>query len=351
MNNEFFEALILLEKEKGISKDYLLEKIQNAIMITVKRYYGAVDNVIVDVNEEKRNFTVAIRKEVVEEVEDPATQIILEDALKVTKRAKLGGFVDVKLETKQFGRIAAQTAKHVIRQGIREAERGQVFEEFQSKHHEIVSATVLKIDPKRGNATIEIGKNEAMLPKSEMLPGEELREGDKIKVYVVDVSNFEKGPKVMISRTHPALVKRLFELEVPEIYQGIVEIKAISREAGSRTKMAVISHDENVDPVGACIGPRGARVANIVDELCGEKIDVIKYSENPVEFITAALSPAAVTEVLVLDEQNKICRAIVPDEQLSLAIGNKGQNARLAARLTGFKIDIKPQSEAINANE
>lgn len=349
MNNEFFEALILLEKEKGISKDYLLEKIQNAIMITVKRYYGAVDNVIVDVNEEKRNFTVAIRKEVVEEVEDSATQILLEDALKVTKRAKLGGFVDVKLETKQFGRIAAQTAKHVIRQGIREAERGQVFEEFQSKHHEIVSATVLRIDPKRGNATIEIGKNEALLPKSEMLPGEELSEGDKIKVYVVDVSNFEKGPKVMISRTHPALVKRLFELEVPEIYQGVVEIKAISREAGSRTKMAVISHDENVDPVGACIGPRGARVANIVDELCGEKIDVIKYSENPVEFITAALSPAAVTNVEILDEQNKMCRVTVPDEQLSLAIGNKGQNARLAARLTGFKIDIKPQSEAVVA--
>lgn len=348
MNNEFFEALILLEKEKGISKDYLLEKIQNAIMITVKRYYGAVDNVIVDVNEEKRNFTVAIRKEVVEEVEDSATQILLEDALKVTKRAKLGGFVDVKLETKQFGRIAAQTAKHVIRQGIREAERGQVFEEFQSKHHEIVSATVLRIDPKRGNATIEIGKNEALLPKSEMLPGEELSEGDKIKVYVVDVSNFEKGPKVMISRTHPALVKRLFELEVPEIYQGVVEIKAISREAGSRTKMAVISHDENVDPVGACIGPRGARVANIVDELCGEKIDVIKYSENPVEFITAALSPAAVTNVEILDEQNKMCRVTVPNEQLSLAIGNKGQNARLAARLTGFKIDIKPQSEAAN---
>jgi len=344
MNNDFFEALSLLEKEKNIPKDYLLDKIINALTITVRRYYGAADNVIVDTDEKKGIFTVAIRKEIVEEVEDPETQTTLEEAQRVNKKAQIGETIDFPLETKDFGRIAAQTAKHVIRQGIREAERSQLLEEFQSKEHEIISAVVLRVDNKRGGVVIEVSKNEVLLAKSEQIPGEELLDGDRVKVYVVDVGSTEKGPRLMVSRTHPGLVKRLFELEVPEIFDGVVEIKSISREAGSRTKMAVYSKDENVDPVGACIGPKGARVSGIVDELCGEKIDVIKYSEDPAEYISAALAPASVISVEVLDDQAKACRVIVPDNQLSLAIGNKGQNARLAARLTGYKIDIKPQS-------
>lgn len=344
MSNEFFDALNLLEKEKGIPADYLIEKIKNAILNAVKRDYGASDNVIVEIDPEKDAFYVAIRKEVVDEVENPATQIQKEDAKQYAKRGKLDDNVDIMLETKQFGRIAAQTAKHIIRQGIREAERGQMYQDFQSKHHEIVTAVVLKLDPRKGSATLEIGRNEAMLPKSEMVPGEQLREGDRVRVYVVNVENTEKGPRVMISRTHPGLVKRLFEMEVPEIYDGTVEIKAVSREAGSRTKIAVYSKDENVDAVGACIGPKGSRVSRIVDELGGEKIDVVRFSESPEEFIAGALSPADVVRVEIIDEAARACRVIVPDNQLSLAIGNKGQNARLAARLTGYKIDIRPES-------
>ncbi|HQQ88848.1 MAG TPA: transcription termination factor NusA, partial [Oscillospiraceae bacterium] len=241
-------------------------------------------------------------------------------------------------------RIAAQTAKHVIKQGIREAERGQVLKEFQSREHEIIAAQVISTDPVRGSVTLEIDHNEAFLLKSEQIPGETFVPGEIIKVYVVEVVASERGPKVMISRTHPGLVKRLFELEVPEIYEGTVEIKAVSREAGSRTKLAVWSKDSDVDAVGACIGPRGARVAKIVDELGGEKIDVIQYSEDPAEFIAASLSPAKVLNVILDPDGARACKVTVPDEQLSLAIGNKGQNARLAARLTGWKIDIKPES-------
>ncbi|MCI5801777.1 MAG: transcription termination factor NusA [Oscillospiraceae bacterium] len=344
MNNEFFEALELLEKEKGISADYLLEKITAAIAIAVKRDFGGSDNALVEIDPETRKFSVAVQKEVVEEVEDPNTQILLEEAYKYDKKAEIGSLVAIGLETKQFGRIAAQAAKHVIRQGIREAERGQVLQEFQSREHEIITAVVSRIDERRGVAVLEIGRNEAVLPKSEQVPTEELREGERIKVYVVEVTSSEKGPRVMISRTHPGLVKRLFEMEVPEIYDGTVEIKAISREAGSRTKLAVWSRDDNVDAVGACIGPKGARVAKIVDELGGEKIDVVKYSEDPAEFISAALSPASVVSVDVDPEGARACVVRVPDGQLSLAIGNKGQNARLAAKLTGWKIDIKPES-------
>ncbi len=343
-NNEFFDALIMLEKEKGIPADYLLEKINNAIVIAVKRDYEVSENVFVDINPEKGKFTVEIGKTVVEEIENPAEEITLPDALKVDKKAELGSLVRVKLETKQFGRIAAQTAKHIIRQGIREAERGMIYEEFQSREHEIITAVVSRIDQRKGLVTLEVGKYEAVLPKSEQSADEILREGDRIKVYVVDVANTEKGPKIMISRTHPGLVKRLFEMEVPEIYDGTVEIKDISREAGSRTKISVLSKSEDVDAVGACIGPKGVRVSKIVDELGGEKIDVVRYSEDPGEYVSAALSPADDVNVEVVDEQNKACRATVPDEQLSLAIGNKGQNARLAAKLTGFKIDIRPES-------
>ncbi|MBQ2899684.1 MAG: transcription termination/antitermination protein NusA [Oscillospiraceae bacterium] len=344
MNAEFFEALALLEKEKGISVEYLCEKIENAIAIAIRRDYIGTEDVNVRIDPETRTFEVAIRKLVVEEVEDPANQILLDKAVKYNKKAQLGDIVDIPLETKEFGRIAAQTAKHVIKQGIREAERGQVLKEFQSREHEIITATVISTDPVRGSVALDIDHNEAFLLKSEQIPGEVLRDGERTKVYVVEVTASERGPKVMISRTHPGLVKRLFEIEVPEIYEGTVEIKAVSREAGSRTKLAVWSKDPDVDAVGACIGTRGARVAKIVDELGGEKIDVVQYSEDPAEFIAAALSPAKVVSVEVDPEGNKACKVKVPDEQLSLAIGNKGQNARLAARLTGWKIDIKPES-------
>jgi len=344
MNREFFEALELLEKEKGIPVDYLLEKIENAIGIAVKRDYIGVETVIVNVDKNKETFEVAIRKTVVETVEDPANEIVPEEAVKIDKTAQVGDTVDILLQPKQFGRIAAQTAKHVIRQGIREAERGQMLRDFQNKEHDIVTALVTRIDTKKGIVTVEIDGSETILPKSEQMPGEELVEGDRIRVYVVEVAANERGPRIMISRTHPGLVKRLFEMEVPEIYDGTVEIKAVSREAGSRTKIAVYSKDENVDAIGSCIGPRGARVAKIVDELGGEKIDVVKYSEKPEEFISAALSPANVLSVVVDPEGAKSCRVTVPDGQLSLAIGNKGQNARLAAKLVGWKIDIRPES-------
>ena len=344
MNAEFFEALALLEKEKGISVEYLCEKIENAIAIAIRRDYVGTEDVKVIIDPQTRTFDVAIRKLVVEEVEDSANQILLDKAVKYNKKAQLGDIVDIPLETKEFGRIAAQTAKHVIKQGIREAERGQVLKEFQSREHEIITATVISTDAVRGSVTLEIAHNEAFLLKSEQIPGEVFQDGERTKVYVVEVTASERGPKVMISRTHPGLVKRLFEIEVPEIYEGTVEIKAVSREAGSRTKLAVWSKDPDVDAVGACIGTRGARVAKIVDELGGEKIDDVQYSEDPAEFIAAALSPAKVVSVEVDPEGNKACKVKVPDEQLSLAIGNKGQNARLAARLTGWKIDIKPES-------
>lgn len=344
MNAEFFEALALLEQERGIQGDYLLEKIKNAIIVAVRKDYGCEDNVEVIIDPNSGSFDVAILKEVVEEVEDPSAQMTLEEAKKVNKKAKMGETVRIALETKDFGRIAAQTAKHVIRQGIREAERSILYTEMQGKTGEIVTGLVVRVDPERGNVTVDIGKGEAMLPKAELVPGEELNAGDHVKVYVADVTVNDRGPRVIISRTHPGLVRRMFELEVPEIFDGTVEMRAISREAGARTKIAVYSTDENVDAVGACIGPRGARVAKIVEELDGEKIDIIRYSDDPQEFIAAALSPADVLEVEILDGENKSCRVTVPDNQLSLAIGNKGQNARLTARLTGYNIDIRPQS-------
>ena len=343
-NTEFFEALEMLEKERGVSADYLLEKIKNAIVIAVKRDYGDSDNIHVDIDPEKQIFRVYITKDVVDVVEDPQTQISVEDAQAVRKTAKAGAAVDIVLKTKDFGRIAAQTAKHVIRQGIREAERSQLCEELQSKKGEIVTATVLRIDQKKGAAVVEIGNSEALLPKAEQVPTETLQDGDRIKVYVVDVAVTDRGPKILISRTHSGLVKRLFETEVPEIFDGTVLIKGISREAGMRTKIAVSSNDENVDPRGACIGPRGSRVARIVDELGGEKIDIVLWNEEPEKYIAEALSPASVVKVEILDPATRACRVTVPDHQLSLAIGNKGQNARLAARLTGYKIDIRPES-------
>lgn len=344
MNKEFFEAVKALEKEKGIPAEYLYEKIQAAILVAVKKDYGGKDVISCEIDPEHSEMHVYLHKTVVEEVTDPDCEIALADAAKYKADAATGDEISIALEAKDFGRIAAQTAKHVIRQGIRDAERGQILMEFQSKQQELVTARVQRVDPVTGNVTLEIGKAEAILPRGEQVPGEAFTEGELIKVFIVDVRDTEKGPKAMISRTHPGLVKRLFETEVPEIYDGTVTIESVSREAGARTKIAVRSKEENVDPVGACIGPRGARVNKIVDILGGEKIDIVVYSEKPEEFIGAALAPARVLKVEITDAQAKACQATVPDNQLSLAIGNKGQNARLAARLTGWKIDIKPES-------
>lgn len=346
MNAEFFEALAMLEAERGLSAEYLLEKIKNAIVIAVKKDYDVEDdNVAVEIDPETGKFNVNLLKHIVEEVENPNTEISLEDAQAKKKTSKLGTDFVIPLKTKDFGRIAAQTAKHVIRQGLKEAERSQMYAEMQGNTHEIVSATVTNLDMARGIVTLELSKGGvATLPRNEQVPGEEYYEGQHLQVYVVDVREIERGPRMMISRTHPGLVKRMFEMEVPEIYDGTVEIKAISREAGARTKMAVWSKDENVDPVGACIGPRGARVAKIVDELGGEKIDIVRWSEDPAAFISEALSPAKVVDVELLEGENRAARVTVPDHQLSLAIGNRGQNARLTARLTGYSIDIRPES-------
>ncbi|MBQ0083524.1 MAG: transcription termination/antitermination protein NusA [Clostridiales bacterium] len=341
---EFFAALKMMEEEKGVPQEFLAEKIANAIVVALRKDYGGRDIVTCTIDPKKMVFAVTVRKEIVDEVTDPVSQILKEEAVALKSKSIEDGFVDIKLDTKQFGRIVAQTAKHVIRQGIREAEHGQTLAEFQNHNRELLTATVQQIDAKTGNATVTIGKTETMLPKLEQVPGEELREGDLIKVYVVDVKETEKGPKIMISRTHSGLVRRLFETEVPEIFDGTIEIKAISRQAGARTKIAVYTANTEIDPVGACIGQRGARVNNIVEELGGEKIDIVKYSDDPAAFIGEALSPAKVVSVEILSENPKSCKVTVPDSQLSLAIGNKGQNAKLAAKLTGWKIDIRPES-------
>lgn len=351
MSKEFFEAVKMLEAEKGIPAQYLFEKISAAIIVAAKHDYNGKDIVHCDIDEEKQKIKVYVRKNVVEEIEDPDTDLTLEQAQAIRKSAKVGKTIDIPLKTKDFGRIVAQTAKHVIRQGIREAERGQMIQEFKSKNQEIVSAKVERIDPLTGNATLEIGKNQTVLPKTEQVPGEKLTEGETIKVFIVDVKEGGKGPKILISRTHPGFVRRLFEQEVPEIYDGTIEIKSVSREAGSRTKIAVFTKDEDVDPVGACIGPRGQRVSNIVEVLGGEKIDIVKYSDDPSEFIAASLAPSDVCSVEIIDADAKTCKVTVPDDQLSLAIGNKGQNVRLAVRLTDWNIDIKPESGFFEGEE
>ena len=350
MNAEFFQAIEELEKEKGIPREYMYDKIRQAMLAAFRRDNpNCEDNVEIILDEDKKRIEMVVNKTVVENVEDSDHEITLDAAKKVVKRAKMGDTVAIPVETKKFGRIAAQAAKQVIIQGIREAERGIIYEEFTSKEHEILTGVVSHIEPRNGSVSIRISSNseftEAMLAPNERIRTEALREGDRIKVYVVEVRNSTRGPQVLISRTHPGLVKRLFELEVPEIYDGTVEIKSIAREAGSRTKMAVLSNDPDVDPIGACVGPKGGRVASIVNELCGEKIDIIKYSEIPEEYIAASLSPSEVLSVTML-EDGKSCRVVVPDNQLSLAIGKEGQNARLAAKLTGYKIDIKSKSEA-----
>ena len=344
MNAEFFEAIEELEKEKGIPRTYMYDKIRQAMLAAFRRDNpNCEDNVEIILDEEKKRIEMNVNKTVVETVEDPTHEIDPENAKKIVRRAKLGDVIAIPVETKKFGRIAAQAAKQVIIQGIREAERGIIFEEFTSKEHEILTGIVSHIEPRNGSVSIRISSNseftEAMLAPNERIRTEALHEGDRIKVYVVEVRNSTRGPQVLISRTHPGLVKRLFELEVPEIYDGTVEIRSIAREAGSRTKMAVYSNDPDVDPIGACVGPKGGRVASIVKELGGEKIDIIKFSETPEDYIAASLSPSEVLSVTML-EDGKSCRVVVPDNQLSLAIGKEGQNARLAAKLTGYKIDI-----------
>ena len=345
--DEIFAALAMLEKERGIPQNFMMGKIIQALTTAYKRDHEGVENVIVDVDEEKRDLKMYVQKEIVEVVENPGTEISLEDAKALSAKNELGGIVNIPVSNVDFGRIAAGNGKQVIIQGLREAEHGMIYDEFNSKQHEILTGTVMRIDNRTGNVGLRIGQGnestEALLTLNEQVPGEELREGQMVKVYLVEVRRSTRGPQVLISRTHPGLVKRLFELEVPEIYDGTVEIRSIAREAGNRTKMAVWSADADVDPIGACVGPRGGRVNAIVDELRGEKIDIIKWSEDPAEFIAAALAPADVVDV-ILAAEGKSCRVIVPDDQLSLAIGKEGQNARLAARLTGYKIDIKPES-------
>ena len=349
MNADFFAAIEDIEREKGIPKSYMMEKITQALLAAYKKDNPAcADNVVINMDDEKKRIEMYLRMEVVDEVENPATQMLPEAAQSYSKRAKVGSFVEVPIETKKFGRIAAQAAKQVIIQGIREAERGIIYDEFTSKEQEILTGSVSRIEPRTGSVSIKISSNseytEAMLSPNEQIKNEKLVEGQMVKVYVVEVRKSTRGPQVLISRTHPGLVKRLFEIEVPEIFDGIVEIKSIAREAGSRTKIAVWSNEPDVDPIGACVGPKGGRVARIVDELGGEKIDIVKYSEQPEEFIASALSPAEVLSVTLLEE-GKSCRVVVPDSQLSLAIGKEGQNVRLSAKLTGYKIDIKPESE------
>ena len=357
---EIFAALELLEKERGIPRTFMMDKIIQAITTAYKRDHTDVENVIVEVDEEHHDLRMFVQKVVVDEEDyvDPFNEVPLEEAKAMSARYAIGDVINFPVDKMEFGRIAAGNGKQVIIQGLREAERGMVYDEFNSKQHEILTGVVTRIDPRNGAASLRIGteseSTEALLLAGEQVAGETLEEGMHIKVYVVEVRRSTRGPQVLISRTHPGLVKRLFELEVPEIYDGIVEVKSIAREAGSRTKMAVWSSDENVDPIGACVGPRGQRVAAIVEELRGEKIDIIKYSDDPAEFIAAALAPADVLEVR-LESDSKACRCLVPADQLSLAIGKEGQNARLAARLTSYKIDIKPQGyqepEAEDASE
>ena len=349
-SGDFFLAIDEIEQDKGIPREYMYDKIRQAMLAAFRKDNPECeDNVELILDPEEKKIAMNIMKTVTEEVNDESHEISPENAKKIYKKAKVGEVIAVPVETRKFGRIAAQAAKQVIIQGIREAERGLVYEEFNSKEHEILTGVVSRIEPRNGSVSIRISSNseftEAMLSPNERIKTEVLHEGERIKVYVVEVRNSTKGPQVLISRTHPGLVKRLFELEVPEIYDGTVEIMSIAREAGSRTKIAVRSEDPEVDPIGACVGPKGQRVANIVEELHGEKMDIIKYSDIPEDYILAALSPSEVISV-TMDEDGKGSRVIVPDDQLSLAIGKEGQNARLAAKLTGFKIDIKPASQA-----
>ena len=348
MNNELLEALTLLEKEKNISKDTLLEAIEQSLIQACKNNFGKADNVKVSINPETCEFHVWAEKTVVEEVTDDVTEIALSKAKMIRSSYELGDTVNVELHSKEFGRIATQNAKNVILQKIREEERKVLYNEYYAKERDVVTGIVQRYLGK--NVSVNLGKVDAILNENEMVKGEVFRPTERIKVYILEVKDTSKGPKIMVSRTHPELVKRLFESEVTEVRDGTVEIKCIAREAGSRTKMAVYSNNPDVDPVGACVGINGARVNAIVNELRGEKIDIINWNENNAILIENALSPAKVISVIA-DDDEKTAKVIVPDYQLSLAIGKEGQNARLAARLTGFKIDIKSETQAKESGE
>ncbi len=343
MNNELLEALNILEQEKNISKETLLEAIENSLLTACKNHFGKADNVKVVIDPDTCEYRCFQEKTVVENVEDTVEQISLPQAQMIDTKYELGDIVQVEVKSKEFGRIATQNAKNVILQKIREEERKVIYDEYYNKEKEIVTGVVQRYVGR--NVSINLGKADALLTESEQIKGETFQPTERIKVYIVEVKETSKGPKILVSRTHPELVKRLFESEVTEVREGIVEIKAISREAGSRTKIAVWSNDPDVDPVGACVGMNGARVNAIVNELRGEKIDIITWDENPAILIQNALSPAKVISVIA-DADEKSAKVVVPDYQLSLAIGKEGQNARLAARLTGFKIDIKSETQA-----
>lgn len=343
MNTELMEALEVLEKEKNISKDTLLEAIEQSLIQACKNHFGKADNVKVSINAQTGDFKVVAEKTVVDLVQDPIMEIALSDAKRADSRYELGDIVPVEIKSKEFGRIATQNAKNVILQKIREEERKVLFDQYFEKEHDVVTGVVQRYVGR--NVSINLGKVDALLTENEQVKGEKFEPTQRVKVYVLEVKNTTKGPKVMVSRTHPELVKRLFESEVSEVAEGIVEIKSIAREAGSRTKMAVWSNDPNVDAVGACVGMNGSRVNAVVNELNGEKIDIIKWNEDMATFVSAALAPADVVSAS-MQADGKSCRVIVPDDQLSLAIGKEGQNARLAAKLTGCKIDIAPQSQA-----
>lgn len=347
MNAEFIQALNQIEKEKCISKEVLIEAIENSLLTACKNNFGTSQNIKVTIDREKGDVKLYAEKEVVEEVEDPQLFISLEDAKIINKKFMIGDIVNIEVTPKNFGRIATQKAKQVVVQKIREAEREVLFNQYVSKEKDIVTGIIQR--KAKNNVVVNLGKIDAILADKEQVPGEVYPPNERIKVYVLEVKESTKGPKVYISRTHPELIKRLFEQEVPEVYDGVVEIKSISREAGSRTKIAVYSNNPNVDPVGSCVGHNGSRVGIIVNELNGEKIDIIPWSEEPKAYISAALSPSKVVKVAV-DSENKSAKVIVPDYQLSLAIGKEGQNARLAAKLTGFKIDIKSETQAKACN-
>lgn len=345
--NEIFRVLAELEKERGISKQYMLERINQALVNAYKHDHPDANDVVVYADEEKHTLNMYVRKTVVDEVEEPGSEISRADARQIAGFIGVGEKVNIPVDHVEFGRIAAGNGKQIIIQGLKEAEREMVYSRFSGKEHEILTGAVTRIDPRTGNISLHIGTGadatDALLSRSEQIPGEALHEGDRVKVYMVEVRRGTRGVQVMVSRTHPGLVKRLFEVEVPEIYDGLVEVRSVAREAGSRTKISVSSSDPNIDPIGACVGPKGQRVAAVVDALNGEKIDIIKYSDDPAEHIAAALAPSDVLSVKMTPDE-KGCRVVVPDDQLSLAIGKEGQNARLAARLTGCKIDIKPAS-------
>ncbi len=343
MNTELLDALTMIEKEKGISKDVIIEALEAALISAYKRNFHQAQNVRIDFNQENGNIQVFARKNVVEEETDPRLEISLSKAREMNPNYEIGDIVEIEVTPKDFGRIAAQTAKQVVTQRVREAERGIVYSEFIDREEDIMTGIVQRYDHRF--IYVNLGRVEALLPANEQMPNETYQQNDRIKVYITKVEKTTKGPQVMVSRTHPGLLKRLFELEVPEIYDGTVEIKSIAREAGDRSKVAVYAENPEIDAVGACVGQKGQRVQAVVDELKGEKIDIVQWSEDPVEYVANALSPSKVLYVDVNDEE-KMTTVVVPDHQLSLAIGKRGQNARLAAKLTGWKIDIKSESEA-----